>query len=156
MDFWDFEKIYFWYDFSIKKSGFDSLEPQIKDFWKKLVSNGRCSIPPGFLASLMNRLMPLKIGRALPNKVSFTEEENYINRILESAGAEKLFNLFVFSESANKYDCFISIFEQILFRLPDFRHNKVMFLESEVNKAFEILQANLKTKMKHYLTLILF
>lgn len=146
MDFWDFEKIYFWYDFSIKKSGFDSLEPQIKDFWKKLVSNGRCSIPPGFLASLMNRLMPLKIGRALPNKVSFTEEENYINRILESAGAEKLFNLFVFSESANKYDCFISIFEQILFRLPDFRHNKVMFLESEVNKAFEISSGKFEDK----------
>ena len=111
-----------------------------------MVSNGRCSIPPGFLASLMNRLMPLKIGRALPNKVSFTEEENYINRILESAGAEKLFNLFVFSESANKYDCFISIFEQILFRLPDFRHNKVMFLESEVNKAFEISSGKFEDK----------
>lgn len=138
MEFWDFEKILFWYDFSIKKSGFMSLEPQIREFWKKLVSNGQCAIPPGFLASIMNRIMPLKIGRALPDKVRFEEEESYITRILDSEGADKLFNLFVFSESGNKYENFINIFEQILLRLPDFRHSKVIFLESEIEKAFDV------------------
>ena len=130
-----------WYYYSLRRSGFDSVEPMVNELWKKLALSGMYAVPPGFLAALMSKLAPIEIGKKNKEAPPFNEEERLINLIVTAKGAERLNKVFFVINLKNYKNNMILSMEQIIRKLPLFEHQEITFVETEFERALLLLGA---------------
>ncbi|MBF0406380.1 MAG: hypothetical protein HQM10_03420 [Candidatus Riflebacteria bacterium] len=142
MKFLQPDQIAFWYKMSLQKSGYKELYAFARDFWKDMVRRGYHAIPPGFIARLMEKFMAIAEGEKLSDSAEFTLENEYLNKIFSAEGADRLEGIFLLSGADRNTSIAPGIFQQIIERLPSFRHEKIVFSDSDLENSFNIVNAD--------------
>lgn len=130
------DQIAFWYQSSLKRSGYKEVFSFVRDFWKDLVRRGNYAIPPGFVARLMSRFMSVAVGVRESGHTGFKSEDEYLDKVCNAEGADRLEGIFLLSGADRDTVISQGIFQQIIDRLPPFQHPEIVFSDSDLEKSF--------------------
>jgi hypothetical protein len=132
------DQIAYWYNFSLRSSGYSELYGFARDFWKDLVRTGNKALPPGFLARLMELYMTALPGEKNTETQPSELETAYLQMIKNAPGADRLEGVFIISGADRDAALAQPILKQIVERLPTFRHSSVIFSDTELEKSFSV------------------
>lgn len=135
------DQIAFWYKKSLQKSGYKELYPFARDFWKDMVRRGYHAMPPGFIARLMEKFMSVSVGEKLTAEGESAGENEYLSKIFTAEGADRLEGIFLLSGADRNLTVAPGIFQQIIERLPSFRHEDIVFSDADLDKSFAVVSA---------------
>lgn len=135
------DQIAFWYKKSLQKSGYKELYPFARDFWKDMVRRGYHAMPPGFIARLMEKFMSVAVGEKINAEGESAGENDYLSKIFTAEGADRLEGIFLLSGADRNLKVAPGIFQQIIERLPSFRHEEIVFSDADLDKSFAVVSA---------------
>lgn len=154
------DQIAYWYERSLKISGYSMLNEQVKKLWVSFVKDGDQCLPPGFLGRFLELWMSIESGPARKNAQIMDVEKKYLRTIKELPGSEKIEGVFLLSGADKNIEIATPLIRQILTRLPPLHSSAIALSDSDIDKSFSVepnppgfeVQATLESMYSNALT----
>jgi hypothetical protein len=129
------QQIKAWYNASLSHSGFQNLQPSFCQIWSRLATHGKPSLPPGFLAGLIEGLTHRDAGDKTGNAADPLEARLF-ECIRAIPGFEYLEGMFILGGPSQTDEFLSEVLFQFLDRLPGF-FVPIHFVPQDVVTAFQ-------------------